>query len=124
MEQILYKHRVSSSIGIFFPYKNPARKKYVTLRTSCIQATHLQCCHNHGTNVDCLLDSCRVMAWSRWHMTCCVGSSHSSHHPAKFVDLAPCESEEKIFLTCHVTTQLKCHVTLWVHFTQPKSPPC
>ena len=57
-------------------------------------------------------------------MTCWVGSSHSSHHPAKFVDLGPCESEDKIFLTCRVTTQLMCHVTSWVHFPHPKSPLC
>ena len=44
-------------------------------------------------------------------MTCWVGFSHSSHHPAKFVDLVPCEREDKIFLICYVTTQLKCHVT-------------
>ena len=59
-------------------------------------------------------------------MTSWVGSSHSSHNhhnPAKFVDLAPCESEDKILLTCHVTTILKCHVTSWVHFPVPKSPP-
>ena len=31
----------------FFPYKHPARKKYVTLRTSFIQATHFQFCHNY-----------------------------------------------------------------------------
>ena len=57
-------------------------------------------------------------------MTCWVGSSHSSHHPAKSVDLAPCESEDKILLTCHVTTILKCHVTSWVRFPHPKLPPC
>ena len=57
-------------------------------------------------------------------MTCWVGSSHSSHHPAKFVDLVPCESEDKIFLICNVITQLKCHVTLWVDFSHAKSPPC
>ena len=57
-------------------------------------------------------------------MTCWVGSSNSSHHPAKFVDLVPCESEDKIFLTCHVTTQLKCHVASRVNFPHPKSPHC
>ena len=57
-------------------------------------------------------------------MTCCVGSSHSSYHPAKFVGLACCESEDKAFLICHVTTQLNCHVTLWVGFSHPESPPC
>ena len=31
-------------------------------------------------------------------MTCWVGSSYSSRHPAKFVDLVPCENEDKIFL--------------------------
>ena len=31
-------------------------------------------------------------------MTCWVGSSHSSHHPAKSVDLVPCEKEDKTFL--------------------------
>ena len=50
-------------------------------------------------------------------MTCWVGSYHSSHHPAKFADLVLCESEDKIFLTCLVTTQLKCHVTLWDDYT-------
>ena len=57
-------------------------------------------------------------------MTCWVGSSHSSHDPAKFVDLVPCESEDKMFLICHVTTQLKCHVTSRVDFPHHKSPPC
>ena len=57
-------------------------------------------------------------------MTCWVGSSNSSHHPAKFVDLVPCESEDKMFLICHVITQLKCHVTLWVDFSHAKSPTC
>ena len=28
-------------------------------------------------------------------MTCCVGSSHYSYHPAKFVDIAPFESQDK-----------------------------
>ena len=56
-------------------------------------------------------------------MTCLVGSSHSSHHPAKFVGPVPCESEGKIFLICHMTIQLKCQVTLWVDFLHPKSPP-
>ena len=56
-------------------------------------------------------------------MTCWVSSFHSSHHSAKFVDLVCCESEGKTFLTCHVTTQLKWHVTLWVDFPHPKSPP-
>ena len=54
-------------------------------------------------------------------MTCWVGSSNSSHHLAKFVDLVPCESEDKIFLICHVVTQLKCHVTLRVDFSHDKS---
>ena len=57
-------------------------------------------------------------------MTCWVGASHSSHHLAKFVDLVPCESEDKIFLTCHLTTQLKCRVTLWVDIPHPKLPSC
>ena len=57
-------------------------------------------------------------------MTRWVGSSHSSHYPAKFVDLVPCESEDKILLICHVITQLKCHVTLWADFSHAKSPLC
>ena len=52
-------------------------------------------------------------------MTCWVSSFHSSHHPAKFVDLVCCESEGKIFLTCHVTAQLKCHVTLTLSHPPP-----
>ena len=57
-------------------------------------------------------------------MTCWVGSSNSSHHPAKFVDLVPCESEDKIFLICLVIAQLKCQVTLWMDLSHAKSPPC
>ena len=74
--------------------------------------------------VDYLQDSCHLTVRSRCHMTCWVGSSHSSHHPAKFVGLAPFESEDIIFLIFHVTTQSKCHVTLWVVSLHPKSPPC
>ena len=57
-------------------------------------------------------------------MICWLGSSNSSHHTAKFVDLKPFESEDKIFLICHVITQLKCHVTLWVNFSHAKLPLC
>ena len=57
-------------------------------------------------------------------MTCWVRSSNYSHHPTKFVDLVTCESEDKISLICPVITQLKCHVTLWVNFSDAKSPPC
>ena len=31
-------------------------------------------------------------------MACWMGSSHSSHHPAKLMGLAPRENEDKIFL--------------------------
>ena len=123
--------------GYFF-HINTIQKVIRHLKKFCIQATHFQCCHNHlksiyfqeraltrsGTNAHYLLDSCHVTAWSRWHMTCWVWSSHSSHHPAKFVDLVHCETEDKIFLTDHVTTQLKCHVNLSVDFPHPKSPHC
>ena len=57
-------------------------------------------------------------------MTYWVGSSHSSHDPAKFMDLVSFESEGKIFLICHMTTQLKYYVTLWVEPPHPKSSPC
>ena len=70
-----------------------------------MQAAHFQCCHNQlksfflerastrsGANVHYLLDSCHVKTWLRCHMTCWVGSSHSSYHPARFVGLVPCES--------------------------------
>ena len=57
-------------------------------------------------------------------MTYWVGYSHSSHHPAKFVDFVPFESEDKIFLTFHVITQLKYYVTLWVRSPYPKLPLC
>ena len=55
-------------------------------------------------------------------MTYWVVSSNASHHPAKFVDLVTCESDDKIFLICHVITQLKCHVTVCVDFSHPKTP--
>ena len=70
-----------------------------------------------------LLDNCHMTVWSRCHMTCWVESSHSSHHPDKFVGLAPCESENIIFLIWHVTTQSKCHVILWTGSPYPKSSP-
>ena len=57
-------------------------------------------------------------------MICWVRSSHSSHHHAKFMDIASCESEDKIFLICHVTAELKCHVAFQVGSPQPKSPLC
>ena len=44
-----------------------------------------------------LLDSCHVTAWSRCHMTCWLGSSHSSHHPAKFVAMRLVEVKIKHF---------------------------
>ena len=80
MEQTLFKRKsILFRLLIppyFFPYKHPARKKYATLRTSFIQATHFQCCHNNlksvffkeivsnrsGTNVHYLLDSYHVAA--------------------------------------------------------------
>ena len=142
MEQTLFKRKsILFRLLIppyFFPYKHPARKKYATLRTSFIQATHFQCCHNNlksvffketvstrsGTNVHYLLDSYHVAAWLRWHMTCWVGSYHSSHHAARFINLVTCESEDKIFLIWQVCTQLKCYVTLWVGLPHPKSAPC
>ena len=55
-----------------------------------------------GTNALHLLTSCHVTAWSRCHRICWVGSSHSSHHPAKFLNLALRERDE-IFLICHVS---------------------
>ena len=58
-----------------------------------------------GANVHYLqLDSFHVTAWSKCHMICWLGSSHSSYHPAKFAGLAPCKDE--IFLVCHMTTWL------------------
>ena len=58
-------------------------------------------------------------------MTCCVGSTQFySYHTPTFVGLAPCESEDKIILICHVTTWSMFHVTLWVRSLCPKSPPC
>ena len=52
------------------------------------------------------------------------GVSYSTHHPAKVVGLASCESEDEIFFICHVTTQSKCQGTLWVGSLHPESPPC
>ena len=70
------------------------------------------------TNVHYLLDSCHMRAWSRWHITCLVGSSHSSHHPAESVDLAPCESEDKIFdLPCDYTIEVSLTwLCRWISF--------
>ena len=65
-----------------------------------------------------------------WPCGCCItwlcwwGTFVQSHHPAKFGIHWPCESGDKIFLICHMTTQLKCHMTLWVGSPCSKSPPC
>ena len=32
-------------------------------------------------------------------MTCCVGSSHYSYHPAKFVDIAPSQDKNIFYLS-------------------------
>ena len=45
-----------------------------------------------------------------------------SHHPAKFRVHRPCESGNITFSICHVTTILKCHVTLWVASPHSSSP--
>ena len=53
-----------------------------------------------------------------------LGGVFSFQSPSfKVCGPCPCQSEDKIFLLCHVTTQLKCHVTLWVDFPHPKPPP-
>ena len=39
-------------------------------------------------------------------MTCWVGSSHSSHHPAKFIDLLTCESEDIFYLSRYYTIEV------------------
>ena len=64
-----------------------------------------------------------------WPRTWCVtwlrrwGPLILSHHPAKFEVHRPCQSEDITFFVCHVTSILKCHVTLWVGSLYPKSPP-
>ena len=56
---------------------------------------------------------------------CGWGPFIPSHHPAKFgIIHRPCKSRDIASLICHVTTQSICHVTLWVGFPHPKSPPC
>ena len=76
-EKLVKHQEVSKS------YKKDCRREYVTLKTSFIQPTRCQCCHNHlksicfkegastrsWTNVHYLLDSCHVMTWSKCHMT-------------------------------------------------------
>ena len=94
-------------------YTNP-----FALRTSCIQATILNVFiiiwnlsvfkRELQLEVDQTYTTYWiVVAWrdDRRHMTCWVGSSHSSHHPAKFVDLVPCD---------HVTARLKCQSVTWL----------
>ena len=119
----------SPPYGIFFPYKHPTRKKCVTLKTSFIQAIHFQCCHNHlkpisGTNVHYLLDSYHLTTWLRCHMTCWVGSSHSSHPILSLSALCLVKVKIKCFWFVDLTTQLKHHVTLRMGFPHSKSPPC
>ena len=59
----------------------------------------------------------RCVTWlCRW------GPLILSHHPAKFRVHRPCERRNITFSVCHLTTILKCHVTLWVVSPHPKSP--
>ena len=44
-----------------------------------------------------------------------------SYHPVKFGIHRPCESGNITPLICQVTTELMCHVTLWVGSSYPKS---
>ena len=60
--------------------------------------------------------------WPRnWCITwlCRWGPLIRSHHPATFGIHRPCESGIITFSICHVTTILKCHVTLWVVSPNP-----
>ena len=50
------------------------------------------------------------------------GSPVLSHKLAKFRIHRPCESGDITFFICHVTTILKCHVTLSVGSSHFKSP--
>ena len=50
------------------------------------------------------------------------GSLVLSHELAKFRIHRPCESGDITFFICHVTTILKCHMTLWVGSSHLKSP--
>ena len=52
-----------------------------------------------------------------------VPSSWFSTLP-RFRGPGPCEWEDKTFLICRVIMWLMCHLTLWVGFPLPKSPPC
>ena len=66
-----------------------------------------------------------VTWWRDQRVTCMlVGVFLFYYDPAKFEGLASCDSENKMFLICHVTTQSKYHVTLWVGSPHPKSVPC
>ena len=50
------------------------------------------------------------------------GSLVLSHELAKFRIHRPCESGDITFFICHVTTILKCHVTLSLGSSHFKSP--
>ena len=54
-------------------------------------------------------------------MTCWVGHSHFSYHPAKFGAQRPSESGDITFLISHRTTWSMCHVTWWVRYPHPKN---
>ena len=65
--------------------------------------------------------------WSKYRSVtwlCEWGPIILSHHPDKFGVHRPCESGDKTFLICHVTTISKFHVTFWVGPTYPRSPFC
>ena len=123
-------HWTSHPIGIFFPYKHPGRKKYITLNISFAQTTNFQCCHNHlkstcfwerastrsGANVYYQLDSCKVMMWLRCHMIM-LGGVFSFYSTT-------IESRNITFSACHVTTWLNFPVTLLVWSLCLESPPC
>ena len=120
MEQTLYRHK-----NIIEPDRLSGYFFHINTQLLCFHknflyaSAHLQCCQNHlksthQLEVHHLLDSCHVKTWLRCHMTCWVGSSHSSYNRAKFVGLASCESKGKIIFICYVTTWSIYYVTLSV----------
>ena len=67
---------------------------------------------------------CHVTTWLCIKWPSGRGLLILSPQPAKFGTHRPCESEDVTFFICHVATWSMCHVTLYLRFLHPKSPPC
>ena len=118
----------SALIGIFFSAQSPSQKVIRHhknfLCASCIFSVLLE-----SFEIYLFLGESFNQKWNKCTLTTRQLPRDSVLEVAQqglliLVTILPCESEGKIFLICHVITQLKFHVAIWGDFSHVKSPPC